>query len=78
LSIHQSTGEHKISVRLLPTDTGYTTPWHCSVAFKADGRVTSGPAADFKEDPNLEVVEEDGKPSYFRERSDGDESPQSE
>ncbi|EMR62687.1 putative transferase family protein [Eutypa lata UCREL1] len=69
LSIHQSTGEHKISVSLLPTDTGYTTPWHCSVAFRADGSITSGPKGDFEKDSNLELVYENGRPSYFQEKA---------
>ena len=68
LSIHQSTGEHKISISLLPTDTGYTTPWHCSVAFRADGSLTSGPKGEFEKDPSLEVVHEEGRPSYFVEK----------
>ncbi|CAM6002883.1 unnamed protein product [Sphagnum balticum] len=68
LSIHQSTGEHKVSMSLLNTKTGYTTPWHCSIALMADGEWLSAPMGDFKEDPMLEVVYEDGRPSYFQER----------
>lgn len=71
LSIHQSTGENKISMSLLNTKTGYTTPWHCSVALMADGEWLSAPMGDFKKDQagggNLEIVYEDGRPSYFRE-----------
>ena len=70
LSIHPSTGESKISVSPLPTDTFYTTPWHSTVAFRLDGTVTSGLRSDFEKDPNLELVYEDGRPSYFREKSD--------
>ncbi|KAB5554465.1 Pyoverdine/dityrosine biosynthesis protein-domain-containing protein, partial [Coniochaeta sp. 2T2.1] len=69
LSIHQSTGEHKVSLSLLNTETGYTTPWHCGVALMADGEWLSGPVGDFKENPRLDVVYEDGRPSYFRERT---------
>ncbi|OAA59700.1 Pyoverdine biosynthesis [Niveomyces insectorum RCEF 264] len=69
LSIHQSTGEHKISMSLLNTKTGFTTPWHCSVALMADGEWLSAPMGDFKEDPMLEVVYEDGRPSYFQEKT---------
>ncbi|KAK3315685.1 Pyoverdine/dityrosine biosynthesis protein-domain-containing protein [Apodospora peruviana] len=68
LSIHQSTGEHKVSLSLLDTKTGYTTPWHCSVALMADGQWLSAPMGDFKENPLMEVVYEDGRPSYFRQR----------
>ncbi|KAJ3525313.1 hypothetical protein NM208_g11695 [Fusarium decemcellulare] len=67
LSIHQSTGEHKISISLLNTKTGFTTPWHCSVALMADGEWLSALMSDFKADRLLELVEEDGRPSYFRE-----------
>lgn len=67
LSIHQSTGEHKISIRLLNTKSGFTTPWHCSVALMADGEWLSALTSDFKADRLLELVEEDGRPSYFRE-----------
>ncbi|KAJ5435512.1 Pyoverdine biosynthesis [Penicillium cf. griseofulvum] len=72
LSIHQSTGEHKISISLLPTKTSYTTPWHCSVALLADGTFTSGPKGDFEDNPKFELVyEKDGRPSYFREMETG-------
>ncbi|KAI9147526.1 Spore wall maturation protein DIT1 [Paramyrothecium foliicola] len=69
LSIHQSTGEHKLSLSLLNTKTGYTTPWHCAVAQMAGGEWVSGIKGDFEADVNMEVVEEDGRPSYFREKS---------
>ncbi|MCJ1283548.1 hypothetical protein MMC26_002878 [Xylographa opegraphella] len=68
LSIHQSTGEHKVSMSLLNTKTGFTTPWHCSVALMADGEWLSAPMGDFKKDPKMEIVYEDGRPSYFQEK----------
>ncbi|KAF5556118.1 ABC1 transport [Fusarium phyllophilum] len=67
LSIHQSTGLNKISISLLNTKSGFTTPWHCSVVLMADGEWLSGLTVDFKADRLLELVEEDGRPSYFRE-----------
>ncbi|QPC69436.1 hypothetical protein HYE68_000188 [Fusarium pseudograminearum] len=67
LSIHQSTGEHKISISLLNTKSGFTTPWHCSVALMEDGEWLSGLTIEFKADRLLELVEEDGRPSYFKE-----------
>ncbi|OAG03327.1 uncharacterized protein CC84DRAFT_1220197 [Paraphaeosphaeria sporulosa] len=70
LSIHQSTGEHKVSMSLLNTKTGYTTPWHCSVALQTDGEWTSAPKGDFEEMPRMKVVEENGRPSYFREMTE--------
>ncbi|EPE32483.1 P-loop containing nucleoside triphosphate hydrolase [Glarea lozoyensis ATCC 20868] len=71
LSIHQSTGEHKISMSLLDTKTGFTTPWHCSVALLADGGWISAPKGDFEKDARLKVVYEDGRPSYFQEKKAG-------
>jgi len=52
---------------LLNTKTGYTTPWHCSVALMANDEWISAPMGDFKEDRLLEIVHENGRPSYFRE-----------
>lgn len=54
---------------LLNTKTGYTTPWHCSVALMADGEWVSGTMSDFKKDPMLEVVYEHGRPSYFQQKA---------
>jgi ATP-binding cassette subfamily G (WHITE) protein 2 (PDR) len=67
LSIHQSTGEHKISMSLLNTKTGFTTPWHCSVALMADGEWVSAPMGEFQKNSKMKIVYEDGRPSYFRE-----------
>ncbi|KAF1945054.1 hypothetical protein EJ02DRAFT_339532 [Clathrospora elynae] len=69
LSIHNSIGEHKVSMSLLNTKTGFTTPWHCSVALLADGEWISAPMGDFKKDPKFEVVFENGRPSYFQEKT---------
>ncbi|KAJ4982875.1 ABC transporter cdr4 [Stagonosporopsis vannaccii] len=68
LSIHQSTGEHKISMSLLNTKTGFTTPWHCSVALTADGEWISAPMGEFQKDHKMEIVYENERPSYFREK----------
>ncbi|KAF5687171.1 transferase family [Fusarium denticulatum] len=73
LSIHQSTGEHKVSLSLLHTKTGYTTPWHCCVALMANGEWLSAPMSDFQNDPCFDIVYEDGRPSYFREKPCRDE-----
>jgi hypothetical protein len=67
LSIHQSTGEHKISLSLLNTKTGFTTPWHCSVALMANGEWLSSPKGDFEQDTTLRIIEEEGRPSFFRQ-----------
>ncbi|KAI1907915.1 hypothetical protein LOZ53_006720 [Ophidiomyces ophidiicola] len=70
LSIHTSTGQNKVSISVLPTDTDYTTPWHCALAIRVDGTVTSNHAQTFRDDPTLELIYENGRPSYFREKSD--------
>lgn len=67
LSIHESFGEHKVSISLLNSHTGYTTPWHCSVALLADGTWISAPMSEFKQDSRLKLVYEDERPSYFEE-----------
>lgn len=52
---------------LLNTKSGYTTPWHCAVALLANGDWVSAPKGEFEQDPRLELVYEDGRPSYFKE-----------
>ncbi|KAG8355798.1 hypothetical protein FVEN_g6517 [Fusarium venenatum] len=69
LSIHPSTGAHKLSVSLLPTDSIYTTPWHCSVAYRLDGTIRTGMRSEFDSDDTFELVYNNGRPSYYRERS---------
>ncbi|GAB0138222.1 hypothetical protein EsDP_00006461 [Epichloe bromicola] len=68
LSIHESTGANKVSISLLNTKSGYTTPWHCSVALLETGEWLSAPMGEFLDDETLEVVEENGRPSYFRSK----------
>ncbi|KAH6645020.1 putative pyoverdine/dityrosine biosynthesis protein [Truncatella angustata] len=70
LSIHPSNGENKISISPLPTDTSFTTPWHCSIAIRIDGTVTSGHRALFDADDKFELVYESGRPSFYREKTD--------
>lgn len=60
---------------LLNTKTGFTTPWHCSVALMADGEWISATMSDFKKDPTLEIVYENGRPSYFQQRTRGFHEP---
>ncbi|CAF3447666.1 unnamed protein product [Fusarium graminearum] len=69
LSIHPSTGASKLSVSLLPTDSIYTTPWHCSVAYRLDGTIRTGMRSEFESDTTLELVYDGGRPSYYREKS---------
>jgi hypothetical protein len=58
----------KLSISLLNTKTGFTTPWHCSVAQLADGVWVSAPMGEFNQDNRLELVHIDGKPSHYQER----------
>jgi hypothetical protein len=55
---------------LLNTKTGFTTPWHCSVALMADGEWMSAPMGDFKENPRMKIIHENGRPSYFQEMTE--------
>ena len=68
LSIHPSTGEDKISINVLPIRE-VVTPWHSTIAIMVDGTVRAGQRKAFEDDTNLEMVYENGRPSYFRERS---------
>lgn len=36
----------------------------------ADGEWMSAPMGDFKEDPRMKIIEEKGRPSYFREMTE--------
>ncbi|KAH9843366.1 Spore wall maturation protein DIT1 [Teratosphaeria destructans] len=67
LSIHHSTGEHKVSISLLETKSEFTTPWHCSVAQLANGEWLSGPKSEFDRDPRYTLVFENGALSHFKE-----------
>ncbi|KAI2634467.1 transferase family protein [Xylaria nigripes] len=76
LSIHESVGSvTKISISLLNTKTGFTTPWHCSVAQLADGEWVSAPMGEFSKEPRFELVHFRGVPSHFIERPDKSNSP---
>lgn len=64
----------KLSICLLNTKTGFTTPWHCSVAQLTDGEWVSAPMGEFAKDERMELVVEDGRPMYFRQASSHDEA----
>ncbi|KJZ69000.1 hypothetical protein HIM_11602 [Hirsutella minnesotensis 3608] len=70
LSIHASVGATKLSIGLLPTTSMFTTPWHCTVGVKLDGTIVSGMRSDFEADDTMELIYENGYPSYFREKSE--------
>lgn len=75
LSIHESVGGNKVSICLLNTKTGFTTPWHCSVAQLADGEWISAPMGEFSKDNRLELIYEDGRPSHFKEKPREKDAP---
>ncbi|EFX05940.1 transferase family protein [Grosmannia clavigera kw1407] len=78
LSIHESICGTKVSISLLNTRTGFTTPWHCSVAQLADGTWISAPMGEFAKDDRLELVFSDddvGRPSHFREKQRAGDAP---
>lgn len=44
------------------------TPWHCSIAVTAKGQFRTVHASEVRS--NFDLVEKDGRPYYFRDRSD--------
>ncbi|PHH89531.1 hypothetical protein CDD83_5838 [Cordyceps sp. RAO-2017] len=70
LSIHPSTGAAKLSISLMPTTTTFTTPWHSCAAIMSDGTVVTGMRSEFDNDESMELIYENDRPSYFREKSD--------
>lgn len=70
LSIHPSTGETKLSVPLIlpPPGSPLMTPWHASVVVGIDGSFRLAHADEVKDTHDL--VLRDGRPYYWRERSD--------
>lgn len=48
----------------------FTTPWHCTIAYMMDGTVTSAMKCDLEADDRFELIYENDRPSYFREKSD--------
>ncbi|PVH97869.1 Clavaminate synthase-like protein, partial [Periconia macrospinosa] len=68
LSIHASTGEDKISINVLPVQNT-VTPWHSCIGYKLDGTVIAGHRSMFEDMDDMGLVYENGKPSFFRQRS---------
>jgi Pyoverdine/dityrosine biosynthesis protein len=68
LSIHPSIGKNKISIPLLPHEGNFgDMPWHASVLVLSNGDIKTGDAKDFRD--HFEIVNKNGRPYYFRERS---------
>ncbi|KAF2108932.1 putative pyoverdine/dityrosine biosynthesis protein [Lophiotrema nucula] len=70
LSIHDSTGQGKLSMSLLPQAKGEVglTPWHSAIAIELDGALRTVHVSDVEDTHDL--VYTNGRPSYFRARSD--------
>jgi hypothetical protein len=70
LSIHDSGGEGKLSMSLIPQARGSLglTPWHSSLAIGIDGSYRTVHANDVRE--THEIIYKHGQPYYFREKSD--------
>ncbi|KAJ5488389.1 Pyoverdine biosynthesis [Penicillium expansum] len=69
LSIHPSCGSTKISIRVLPLATFTTTPWHSAPCFTVDGQVEYGLRETFDRNPDVELVQKNGQPWYYRYKS---------
>lgn len=70
LSIHESAGEKKLSISLVPQSRGSFgfTPWHASIAVGVDGTFRTVHAEDVRKTHDL--VYKNGQPYYFREHSE--------
>ncbi|KAJ5795265.1 Pyoverdine biosynthesis [Penicillium paradoxum] len=69
LSIHESAGEKKLSVSLIPQTRGTIgyTPWHSCVAVGLDGSYRTVHAEDVRDTHDL--IYKNGNPYFFREKS---------
>ncbi|GAW11691.1 hypothetical protein ANO14919_010410 [Xylariales sp. No.14919] len=70
LSIHPSNDTNKVSITMLPQDNEIVmTPWHGAVVRSLDGSVSMSHAILIPAMTH-DIVYVDGRPSYFRERSE--------
>lgn len=69
LSIHASTETTKLSMSLLPQVGRAFTPWHSSLVRAVDGSITMSHARDVPALTHELIFDNEGRPSYFRERS---------
>lgn len=70
LSIHPGSGNNKFSISLFPIRGPTATPWHTTLVFDLDGSVHTAHRAIIEASPKHEVVCRNGKPWFFREKSD--------
>lgn len=67
LSIHPSSGKEKLYIPLIPQDSFTMTPWHATVVADVRGNFRTVHVEKVRDSHVL--VYQDGKPSFFRERS---------
>lgn len=71
LSIHPSNGQDKVSISVIGQTTGLAmSPWHGTLLVSSDGSFSIRHRQELESDPKYELVYQNGRPSYFRERSD--------
>ncbi|KAL8949691.1 MAG: hypothetical protein Q9222_004220 [Ikaeria aurantiellina] len=69
LSIHASTETNKLSMALIPQLGRTFTPWHSALVRAVDGSITMSHAAQVPALTHELIFDNEGRPSYFRERS---------
>ncbi|KAL8660011.1 MAG: hypothetical protein Q9202_006837 [Teloschistes flavicans] len=70
LSIHPSTEQSKLSMSIIPQTGRSVTPWHGALIRAVDGSITMSHAASVSALTHELIFDKQGRPSYFRERSD--------
>ncbi|KAI1749580.1 Clavaminate synthase-like protein [Xylaria castorea] len=71
LSIHPSQDTNKVSIATLPQDNqAVATPWHGALVRGLNGSISIAHAATVPAFTHDLIYDTDGRPSYFRERSD--------
>ncbi|KAL8737192.1 MAG: hypothetical protein Q9181_001918 [Wetmoreana brouardii] len=70
LSIHPSTEQSKLSMSIIPQIGRSHTPWHGALIRAVDGSITMGHANSVPALTHELIFDKEGRPSYFRERSD--------
>ena len=70
LSIHASTEQNKLSMAIVPQLGRSSTPWHAALVRAVDGSITMAHAGSVPAMTHDLIFDQEGRPSYFRERSD--------
>ncbi|KAJ5617559.1 hypothetical protein N7537_002673 [Penicillium hordei] len=68
LSIHPSSGQTKLSCPLIPQKNSFSmSPWHCSIAVTTTGEFITAHQSTHRQ--KFDLINKDGQPYFFRERS---------